>query len=152
MIELAEEILGVPVEVEISIENVDKPPLDFVEMDRRMRQFERQAIWFTRAPTFVRKVELFPGTTFVVGADTIRRIADRRYYGGDPAATAVAIDRIRNYKVKFLVFGRDRDGQLETLRQLDLPQSLRELCTEVPIEQFRLDISSTALRQSNIDG
>ncbi len=36
MIDLAEKILGMPVEVEISIENVDKPPIDFIEMDGRL--------------------------------------------------------------------------------------------------------------------
>ena len=151
MIDLAEKILGVPVEVEISIENVDKPPLDFIEMDRRLHQFDRKHVRFTRAPTFVRKTALFPGATFVVGADTIRRIADRCYYGGDPAAAAAAIDIIAQRGTRFLVFGRERDGQFETLDQLDLPANLRELCTEVPIEQFRLDISSTSLRNQTAD-
>jgi nicotinamide mononucleotide (NMN) deamidase PncC len=151
MIELAERMLGMPVEVEISIENVDKPPLDYIEMDRRLRQFEGRTLWFTRAPTFVRKAELFPGVTFVVGADTVRRIADRLYYGGDPAAAASAIDRIRELGCRFLVFGRDCEGTLETLGQLDLPPNLRELCTEVPIEQFRFDISSTAVRRDSFD-
>jgi nicotinic acid mononucleotide adenylyltransferase len=151
MIELAANTLGVPVDIEISIENVDKPSLDFIEMDRRLRQFERQTVWFTRAPTFVQKTALFPGATFVVGADTMRRIADRRYYCGDPAAAAAAIDIIAQRGTRFLVFGRERDGRLETLSQLDLPANLRELCTQVPIEQFRLDISSTSLRNQNAD-
>jgi nicotinamide mononucleotide (NMN) deamidase PncC len=151
MIELGEQILEMPVEVEISIENVDKPPIDFIEMDRRLRQFDGQTVWFTRAPTFVHKTALFPGATFVVGADTIRRIADRRYYGGDPAAAAAAVDIIAQRGTRFLVFGRDSRGRLETLAQLDLPERLRELCTEVPIEQFRLDISSTSLRTQNVD-
>jgi nicotinic acid mononucleotide adenylyltransferase len=146
MIELAATILGMPVEVEMSIENVDKPPLDFIEMDQRLRQFDRQTLWFTRASTFVRKAELFPGATFVVGADTIRRIADPRYYGDKPELAAAAIDRIRKQGASFLVFGRDCDGRLETLRELDLPDRLREICIEVPLEQFRLDISSTAMR------
>ena len=146
MIQLAGLILGMPVEVEISIENVDKPPLDYIEMDRRLRQFDRQTVWFTRAPTFIRKAALFPGTTFIVGADTIRRIADPRYYRDGPWAAAAAIDVIATHGSRFLVFGRNCDGRLETLRELDLPDRLREICIEVPLEQFRLDISSTAMR------
>jgi nicotinic acid mononucleotide adenylyltransferase len=149
MMELAADILGMPVEFEISIENVDKPPLDFVEMDGRLRQFEGQAVWFTRASTFVRKAELFPGAIFIVGADTIRRISDPRYYGDNHELAAAAIDRIRQHGGRFLVFGRARGGRLESLIQL--PQALRELCTEVPLEQFRVDISSTELRRSNED-
>jgi nicotinamide mononucleotide (NMN) deamidase PncC len=151
MIDLAERILSMRVEIEISIENVDKPPLDYIEMYGRMRQFASRTVWLTRAPTFVRKAELFPGVKFVVGADTMRRIADRLYYGGDPAVTASAIDRIGELGCRFLVFGRDCEGRLETLGELDLPQNLRQLCTEVPIEQFRLDISSTGLRRDSFD-
>jgi nicotinic acid mononucleotide adenylyltransferase len=149
MAELAEANLGLPVEFEISIENVDKPPLDFTEMEQRLGQFAAgQTLWFTRAPTFDRKSELFPNTTFIVGADTIRRIADPRYYGGDPNAVAAATERIANRGGRFLVFARDCDGRCETLSRLILPGALRQLCTEVPADQFRLDVSSTALRQS----
>ena len=53
MAELAGNILATPVEFEISIENVDKPPLDFTEMAERLKQFgPAQTVWFTRAPTF----------------------------------------------------------------------------------------------------
>jgi len=34
------------------------------------------------------------------------------------------------------------------LADLDLPDSLRALCREVPPEVFREDVSSTAIRQS----
>jgi hypothetical protein len=149
MAELAEANLGLPVEFEISIENVDKPPLDFTEMELRLGQFAAgHTLWFTRAPTFDRKSELFPNTTFIVGADTIRRIADPRYYGGDPNAAAAATERIANRGGRFLVFARVRDGRCETLSQLILPDSLRQLCAEVPADQFRLDVSSTVLRKS----
>ncbi|HEV2968893.1 MAG TPA: hypothetical protein VGY55_02815 [Pirellulales bacterium] len=147
MAELAETILGLPVEFEISIDNVDKPPLDFTEMDERLRQFSAgQTLWFTRAPTFDRKSGLFTNTTFIVGADTIRRIADPRYYGDDPTAAAAATERIAQRGGRFLVFARVCDGRCDTLSQLSLPDSLRQLCTEVPADQFRLDVSSTALR------
>jgi hypothetical protein len=150
MAEVAAAILGLPVEFEISIENVDKPPLDFTDMEQRLAQFASgQTLWFTRAPTFERKSALFPDTTFVVGADTIRRIADPHYYGNDLQAAAAAIDSIGRHGGRFLVFGRLCGDRFESLDQLDLPESLRRLCREVPAEQFREDISSTLLRHSH---
>lgn len=149
MAELAAEILGRPVEFEISIENVDKPPLDFTEMKVRLVHFAAgQTVWFTRAPTFQRKAALFPQTTFIVGTDTIRRIADPHYYAGDPRAAASAIESLSQNGARFLVFGRVTGERFESLSGLDLPAELRRLCQEVPVEQFRQDISSTRVRSS----
>ncbi len=94
MARIAGELLGCEVAFEISVDNVDKPPLDFIEIDHRLRQFtEAEAVWLTHAPTFVKKAELFPGATFVVGADTIERVGQERYYG-HPAAMLDAIRRL----------------------------------------------------------
>ena len=50
MAEVAQAILGVPVALEVSIINVDKPPLDYAEIERRLRQFPaEQPVWLTRA-------------------------------------------------------------------------------------------------------
>jgi cytidylyltransferase-like protein len=148
MAELAAKLLDVPVEFEISIENVDKSPLDFTEMEHRAEQFSAdQTLWFTRAPTFDRKSELFPGATFIVGADTIQRIADPHYYADDPRSVEGAVERIAHRGGRFLVFGRFVEGQFQTLADLDLPESLRRICREVPPGQFRDDISSTELRR-----
>lgn len=136
-----------PVDFEISIVNVDKPPLDFQEMQQRGAQFPGgETLWLTRAPTFVEKSRLFPGATFVVGADTIVRIAEPRYYHDDPAARDRAIAEIARNGGHFLVFGRLLDGQFQSLRDLALPPALMALCREVPAEVFRTDLSSTELR------
>ncbi len=83
MMEIARDILGVPVAVEISILNVDKPPLDYTEIEGRVAQFPPdQAIWLTRAATFEEKSREFPRAVFLVGIDTLRRIAAWEYYGG----------------------------------------------------------------------
>ncbi len=147
IVELATAILGTPVEFEISILNVDKPPLDFVEMQSRLAQFsETQPVWFTRAATFERKAELFEQTTFIVGADTIQRIADPRYYGGDPAAALASVTRTIDRGARFLVFGRSDGQRTLALNDITLPDILRSVSQEVPLEQFRIDISSTELR------
>ncbi len=151
MAEVAHTRLGTPIEFEISIENVDKPPLDYTELEERAIQFSEKnlPLWFTRAPTFEEKSRLFPGATFIVGADTLLRIGQPRYYGNDAAAMEAAIQRIAQRGCRFLVFGRLADGKFQSLADLPLPDSLRRLCDEVPASEFREDISSTELRRKS---
>ena len=149
MAEIASGRLGRPVEFEISILNVDKPPLDFLEIQRRAGQFgPQETLWLTRAATFEAKSRLFPGATFVVGADTLRRIADARYFGGDTAACQRAIAEIAARGCRFLVFGRQEVNRFVGLADLDLPPPLRSLCQEIPASEFREDVSSTEIRRA----
>jgi hypothetical protein len=177
MARIAAERFELPVEFEISIHNVDKPPLDYLEMHDRASQFAKtETLWLTRAPTFDEKSRLFPDATFLVGADTIARIADPAYYGDSERAMLSAIDRIAQRGGRFLVFGRaaksdaadianpdanpDEDPRLQprlkreqvesgfqSLESLDLPPSLLAICDAVPETEFRADISSTQLRR-----
>jgi hypothetical protein len=149
MVQFAGEILKRPVALEISILNVDKPPLDYIEIHRRLSQFPpEQTVILSRAATFDEKSRLFPGATFVVGSDTLRRIALPSYYAGDKAALFSALQRIANRGCKFLVFGRDMGTGFVRLADLDLPDILRNISREVPPEVFREDISSTSLRKA----
>lgn len=145
MMALAETILGAAVEPEIAILNVDKPPLDYLEIADRTEQFDRP-VWLTRAATFDEKSALFPSATFIVGADTLRRIAEVRYYG-DVAARQAALRRIAERGCRFLVFGRAERGAFVAPESMDLPTPLRDICRFVPEESFRMDISSTELRE-----
>ena len=153
MAKIARELLGSRVALELSVFNVDKPPLDYLEVSHRLAQFSSdQTVWLTRAPTFVEKADLFPGATFIVGADTIVRIADPKYYGGNPTARDAALAHIAGQRCRFLVFGRLMDNgpssQFRSLADLALPDALRSICREVPAAIFRDDVSSTALRIS----
>ena len=105
-----------------------------------------ERVVLTRAPTFVEKARLFPKATFLVGADTITRIGDPSYYGGDPAQVNAAVEAIAQQGCRFLVFGRLIDHQFSVLGQLSIPRTLRRLCTPVSEAEFRLDLSSTELR------
>jgi hypothetical protein len=151
MSSFAEARLGGPVTWELSIANVDKPPLDFIAVNQRIQALQAEQdgryLALTHAPTFVEKSALFPGATFVVGADTMSRIAEPRYYGGDADRRDDAIAKIAQAGCRFLVFGRVIDEQFITLADLELPQELRQLCEEVSASDFREDVSSTALRQ-----
>jgi nicotinamide mononucleotide (NMN) deamidase PncC len=150
MAAIAEKRLRLPLAWEISIANVDKPPLDFIAMRRRVYSIREadgdRLVALTRAATFREKAELFPGATFVVGADTVERIADDRYYQGDAARRDEAIGRIAECGCRLLAFGRRFGGQFQTLTDLNLPPALRAICEEVPGEEFREDLSSTELR------
>jgi hypothetical protein len=139
------------VALEISILNVDKPPLDYAEIGRRLSQFSpEQVVYLTRVSRFEEKSRLFPETTFLVGVDTLRRIAAPQYYGGNLDACQCVIERIAARGCRFLVFGRQLGGGFMRLADLDLPDTLRKLCLEVPPEVFREDISSTTIRKSGV--
>jgi hypothetical protein len=153
MAAVAERRVGQPLAWEISIANVDKPPLDFIAMRQRVQgiRFEDhdRPIALTRAATFREKATLFPGATFVVGADTIARIAEPRYYDGDVSRRDEAMASIARHGCRFLVFGREGEGRFQTLGELALPPALAELCDEVPGSEFREDVSSTELRRAS---
>lgn len=145
--------LGCPVAFELSITNVDKPPLDFVETDARLKglqAFDAQTpVLLTDAPTFRKKSELFPGCTFIVGADTIERVGDPKYYSGAEGSFDAAIQQIADAGCRFLVFGREINGVFKTLSDLTLPPALKKLCDEVTTKEFREDVSSTEVRNGN---
>jgi nicotinamide mononucleotide (NMN) deamidase PncC len=147
--EVAADLLKKPVIMEITILNPDKPPLDYYEIDRRTAQFApEQPLYLTRASTFEEKARLFPGATFLVGADTLRRIAMDRYYHNNPVACRTCLEYIAQRGCRFLVFGRDMGTGFMQLADLDLPEVLRAICRDVPPEIFREDVTSTGIRKS----
>ena len=111
----AERQLGGPVYYEMSIRNVDKPPLDFLSIERRRAQFTELPLALTAAPTFAEKAAALPGVVFVMGVDTAERIVRPRYYGGSDAALREALSRVRKAGCRFLVAGRKVDERFETL-------------------------------------
>lgn len=150
MAALAQTLLKTPVAYEICIRNVDKPPLNFQDIEERREQFGDAGAWFTNAATFTEKARAFSNATFIVGADTVRRIAEPKYYpDGNPDA---AIDELKRLGCRFLVFGREEAGRFLTLEDLALPLALQSLCDGVSEDEYRCDASSTALRQQRLAG
>lgn len=148
MARIAAELLGVPIAFELSLLNVDKPPLAEDEITRRLAQFALpDVVCLTRAATFIEKARLFPQASFVVGADTILRIADERYYAGEAQRDA-AIQLLAANECRFLVFGRQIGGRFHELDDLSLPAELAALCLGFTAEEFREDVSSSDLRQT----
>ena len=144
---IAGEMLGAEVFFEISVVNVDKPPLAKEEVERRLVQFLGQnRVVLTRAETFRKKAGLFPGIAFVIGWDTAVRLVAPRYYGGETSAMLTALAEMWGTGCRFLVAGREDNGAYYTLDDVEIPQGFSPLFQEIPESRFRKDISSTALR------
>lgn len=142
----AARILAAPVTFEISLANVDKPPLTETEALRRATQFPGVApLVLSLAPTFREKSRLFPGCSFVIGYDTAIRVVAPRYYA-DEADMLAALAEIRDHGCRFLVAGRVQGEQYCSLADADIPEDYRSLFRAIPEAAFRMDISSTAIR------
>jgi cytidyltransferase-like protein len=151
MISIAEQRLQEKVVLEISIQNIDKPPFSYIELEHRLAQISEansdQAVWLTQTPLFVDKAELFRETTFVVGADTIKRFADLRFYQENIHKLHDILRTIAYCNCRFLVFARESKTGLESLETMEIPDMLRSLCESVPASVFTMDISSSDLRR-----
>jgi len=145
---VAEELRQQPLAFEISVTNVDKPPLAGETVRHRLAQFAwKSPVELTRAPTFVDKSRLFPGTTFVVGADTAERLVAPKYYGDDEVRMHNALEEIANSGSSFLVAVRiDAAGRVRALNDIPVPRHYADLFTEIPEHRFRLDTSSSEIR------
>ena len=145
---VAEELSQQPLAFEISVTNVDKPPLASETVKRRLTQFAwKSPVELTRAPTFVEKSRLFPKTTFVIGADTAERLIAPKYYGDEDDRMHLALEEIAKSGASFLVAVRiDAAGRVRTLNDIQVPRRYAGLFTEIPEHRFRLDTSSSEIR------
>jgi hypothetical protein len=145
---VAEEVRQQPLAFEISVTNVDKPPLAGKTVRQRVAQFAwKSPVELTRAPTFVEKSRLFPKVTFVIGADTAERVVARKYYGDDEDRMHGALEEIGSAGGNFLVAVRaDAQGRLRALSDIAVPRRFADLFSEIPERRFRLDLSSSEIR------
>ena len=146
---VAERQLGMPLAFEISVNNVDKPSLTIDEIRRRLGQFwgQRRRVVLNRESLYAGKARLFPGSVFVTGYDTAIRLVDPAYYNDDPNQMLAALDTIRQHGCRFLIAGRLINNEFKTLADLPVPEGYRGLFEGIPEEAFRIDLSSTELRQ-----
>lgn len=140
--------LGAPVEFELALRNVDKGEISDRDLAERLQGFAaEQIVWLTTAATFREKAACFPNAVFVVGADTIARIGDPKYYRSVKERDD-AIESITDCGCRFLVFGRQQGDTFRELAEIDLPPGLATLSQGIPASRFRLDISSSDLRRT----
>jgi hypothetical protein len=147
--QVAERTLGQPVFFEMPLINADKAPLDQAEARRRAAQFAGIApVILTRAPLFSQKARLFPHSVFILGLDTVERLVQPRFYHNNPAKMLASFEAVQAAGCRFLAAGRVRDGRFITLANIDLPPGYSTLFTQIPENEFRVDISSTIIRQA----
>jgi hypothetical protein len=78
------------------------------------------------------------------------RLAEPRYYGGSQEAADRAVSTIAENARGLIVFGRAHDGVFEEPSTLPAPEPLRRIAYFVSQREFRIDISSTALRREQL--
>ena len=143
----ASEMLGAPVVYELSVTNVDKPPLPAELIRDRVSQFAGHGtVIVTDARLFSDKAKLFPGSTLIIGTDTLSRLVDARYYGDDEVGMLLALSEIESSGCGFLVAGRLQGGRYRALADVPVPRRFSEMFREVPESSFREDLSSSELR------
>jgi hypothetical protein len=147
--EVASRILKQEVYYELPLVNADKGFIATNEARRRIAQFAHVSpLILTAVPLFRQKARLFPHSVFVTGVDTVRRLIQPRFYHNDAQEMLGSFREIRTAGCRFLVPGRLENEQFFTLQDIQLPFGYQELFEEIPEVDFRVDISSTALRQN----
>eukprot|EP00639_Heterosigma_akashiwo_P028371 CAMPEP_0194664452 /NCGR_PEP_ID=MMETSP0295-20121207/1473_1 /TAXON_ID=39354 /ORGANISM="Heterosigma akashiwo, Strain CCMP2393" /LENGTH=950 /DNA_ID=CAMNT_0039546203 /DNA_START=303 /DNA_END=3155 /DNA_ORIENTATION=- len=140
---------------EIAVFNADKPPIPRAEVESRLVQFIQAGapVAISKEPLFLGKAKLFPGAYFVVGSDTAERLIDPKYYNNDALEMVCALSELKHQGCHFVVGGRKKGETFVPLSTVlaespvQLPQSILELFIGIDEEIFRVDLSSTELRE-----
>ena len=148
--EVAAGLLGRDPVFELGLVNADKAPIATEEAERRAAQFAGYApLLLTAEPRFADKVGWVRESVFVLGADTLVRLVDPRFYAGDRGGVSGAFARIRESGCRFLVAARldPSSGRMLTLADCAVPRGFERLFEAIPQSDFRMDLSSTELRE-----
>lgn len=152
---------SLPIAFELTVHNADKGAIQASTILERIAQFGGSnalefAAWpvlVTNATLFGQKAELFPGCSFVIGADTAIRIVDKKYYAMDEHKMVLALDHIARHGCSFVVAGRfdnkvkNRFISADEVLEKHVPLVFRHLFVPLPESAFRNDISSSAIRE-----
>ncbi|HII79076.1 MAG TPA: hypothetical protein HA261_01360 [Methanosarcina sp.] len=147
MAECASKKYNAPVHFEISLTNVDKPPIDFISLGQRLdslRKYKDEdfmgGICLTNAPLFLQKADLFPNSTFIIGADTFNRLFDAKYYDCTVDTPAI-LRHFEEKNVRFVVFQRKSV-------EMSVNPEILKFCEIVPMDKYEDDgTSSTEIRK-----
>lgn len=159
-----------PLVFEISVWNVDKPPITKeeclcrLEMIREMclvKGLQNVAVMFTRAPKFADKSRILKDCMFIVGMDTMERILNPTYYETDKVVLSVIIEIVAENKCSFVVGGRhNKEGEFVTLTTEFLIEKLgflpwhlfpsRLSFVALTEDEFCINMSSTEIRSKRI--
>ena len=147
MSELAEKKTGLGLAYEICIQNADKPPFSYHEIEKTLNQFNHGHEWvLTKAGKFTDKAALFPNSVFIIGADTLTRILDEKFYLNRQDMLN-QLDLFNSHNINFLVFGRKIKNNFIDLNSVTIPEHIDKRFSGFGEEIFRDDISSTLIRK-----
>jgi hypothetical protein len=144
----ASRMLGRNVLFDLSVQNADKGQISHSEICGLLCQFQwPHEVVLTRKPLFAQKALYFPDAVFIVGYDTALRILQKKYYSDDNSKMLGFLSSFRETGCRFLVAGRHWDGSYHTVSDLNIPEGYNELFQELPENMFRVDTSSSLIRQ-----
>lgn len=149
----AHELTGWPVDLEVTVRNVDKPALNYTDLQDRLAGCVSASLhkpWMgcvhlSGTPTFVDKIRAFPGATFIVGWDTFKRIADPKYAGNLPDV----LNTLYQCGARFMVFHRVLNGKSSADEDIGfIPPGLLNLSRIIGPDEFTpSNTSSTDIRR-----
>lgn len=103
--------------------------------ESELRSFE-----FTKSePLFLDKARARPGSTFIIGTDTMERFLDPKWGPSIPEM----LKEFEKLNTKFLVMGRVMNGDFKTADAIQVDENYRYMFSSI---EGRVDISSTELR------
>lgn len=151
MVEKVFQLTGKPVDLEITVRNVDKPAINYISLNRRLfgcREAMKNKPWqsvvhLTALPTFAEKVQAFPNSTWIIGWDTFKRINDPKYGNLDKV-----VEMFVKYQAKFMVFHRIMDGVDSSKEKFDFHPAILNMARILGPDMFPpLDFSSSRIRK-----
>lgn len=139
-----------PVDFEISLANVDKPPIDFISLKNRIDSLLKYQeenyignIYLTNSPLFADKAVLFPNSVFLIGTDTLNRLFNEKYYRNGENKQSL-LEHFQKYNVRFMIFNRKN-------ADIDHDMEIPDICDIVPTDWYDDDgTSSTIIRNNKI--
>lgn len=144
LLEVACDISKRPGFLEISIDNYDKGPV--TDLNERLARIDTHAVVVTNCSLFIHKAKLFPNAWFVVGYDTLKRIFN-------PMQSDInnAVDIFKKYNIKFLAAGRSHGDVFYNVSNSAVYKKHYELIIPITEDQYRVDISSTQIRNGEVN-
>lgn len=149
---------------ELSVFNVDKPPLTIIDLMMRLDHFFNQSfpVLLTNTPRFVDKARVYPGLSYVIGVDTLLRLIDPKYTDGSIDLMTRLLKDMTDKGTEFFVLPRTFGVakiphiQLEasellrySMVQYRVPGILRPFFKEITENEYK-DVSSSALRNGAV--
>lgn len=145
---------NVPVDFEISFNNVDKPSITKddvylrykVMVEKRKPSFGK--LYMTDDARYLEKARVLPDVTFVCGFDTIKALADASYYKEDKFDNV--LQELNDLGIKWLVFPRHKeDGKLSTEEDFKYLPRLLLRNLKIATDFKAINISSSELRKQS---